>query len=115
LFRHFFLRSLAPHNPALKRDVAVYWDTIEHWGCSIADQRADYIAGGLLLLLSFASQLSANLAPSIAEPSFLQPFGCAIAEIVALLALLLVRCNAIAKSTKQKVRQIQSEALAAQE
>jgi hypothetical protein len=98
---------------------AAYWDANQHWGDSIADQRADYIAGGLLLLLAFSAQLSANLVPSTDEPSLLQPFGCAIAEIVSALALLLVCSvllrNAIAKSTKQKVRQMQAAELAAQE
>ena len=96
------------------------WDVERHvWGDSIADQRADYIVGALLLLLSFASQLAANLVPSTFEPSPLQPFGCAIAEIAAALALLLV-CSvllrsAIAKSTKSQVRQMQSAVIAAQE
>ena len=98
---------------------ATYWDANQHWGDSIADQRADYIAGALLLLLAFSAQLSANLIPSASEPSLLQPFGCAIAEIVAALALLLVCSvllrNAISKSTRQRVRQLQTEELAAQE
>lgn len=98
---------------------ATYWDSNQHWGDSIADQRADYIAGGLLLLLSFAAQLSANLVPSASQPSPLQSYGCAIAEIIAVLAFLLVCTvllrNAIAKTTRQKVRQMQAEELAAQE
>ena len=98
---------------------AAYWDANQHWGYSIADQRADYIVGALLLLLAFSAQLSANLIPSASEPSLLQPFGCAIAEIVAALALLLV-CSvllrsAISKSTRQKVRQLETEDLAAQD
>jgi hypothetical protein len=98
---------------------ASYWDANQHWGDSIADQRADYIVGALLLLLSFSSQLLANLVPPTAEPSLLQPFGCATAEIVAALALLLVCSvffrNAFAKSTKSQVRQLQAEVMAAQE
>ena len=96
-----------------------YWDANEHWGDSVAEQRADYIAGGLLLLLSFSLQLLANLVPSTSEPSPLQPYGCAIAEIVAVLAFLLVSSvlirSSVAKSTKQKVRQMQKEKLAAEE
>ena len=98
---------------------ATYWDANQHWGDSIAEQRADYIAGALLLLLSFASQLAANVVPPTSAPSLLQPFGCAIAEIVSALAFLLVCSvllrNAIAKSTKQKFHQRQAEELAAQE
>ena len=98
---------------------ATYWDANQHWGDSIAEQRADYIAGALLLLLSFASQLAANLVPPTSAPSLIQPFGCAIAEIVAFLAFLLVCSvllwNAIEKSTKQQVRQCQTEEMAAQE
>lgn len=97
---------------------ATYWDANQHWGDSIADQRADYIAGGLLLLLSFSLQLSANLVPSALSPSLLQPFGCAIAEIVAVISFLLVCAvllrNAISKSTKRQVHQMQKEQLEAE-
>jgi hypothetical protein len=96
----------------IERVAATHWDTNQHWGDSIAEQRADYIVGGLLLLLSFSLQLSANLVSSTTESSLLQPFGCTIAEIVAAFVFLLV-CSvllrgAIAKSTKYKVRQIQA-------
>lgn len=96
-----------------------YWDSNEHWADSIAEQRADYIAGGLLLLLSFFLQLLAILVHSTTAPSLLQPFGCAIAEIVAAVALLLgcfvLLRNAISKTTKTKVRQLQQERLEAEE
>ena len=96
-----------------------YWDANEHWAASIAEQRADYIAGGLLLLLSFSLQLSAILVHSTVAPFLLQPFGCAIAEIVAVLTLLLV-CfvllrNAVSKTTKTKVRQLQQKESEAEE
>ena len=96
---------------------ATYWDANQHWGDSIAEQRADYIAGALLLLLSFSSQLAANLVPSASAPSLLQPFGCAIAEIVAVVVALLV-CSAllrnfVAKSTIRRVRQLQEAELEA--
>jgi len=116
----FFSVGAMMMTPAkIEKVAATYWDANQHWGDSIAEQRADYIAGGLLLLLSFSLQLSANLVPSATAPSLLQPFGCAIAEIVAVLVFLLV-CfvllrNAIAKSTKQSVRRMQAEKLAAQE
>ena len=96
-----------------------YWDANQHWGDSIAEQRADYIAGALLLLLSFSSQLAANLVPSTLQPSLLQPLGCAIAEIVAVVLALLVSTvllrNAVAKTTKTKVRRLQAEKIAASE
>jgi hypothetical protein len=92
---------------------STYWDANRHWGDSIADQRADYIIGGLLLLLSFSLQLSAILVPSNIRPSLLQPFGCAIAEIGSGIALILVLAlwlrSAIAKSTKRKVHQLQDK------
>ena len=90
------------------------WDINEHLVSSIASQRAEYIVGSLLLLLSFSLQLLANLVPSSVEPSLLQPFGCAIAEIVATLTFLLV-CSSLlrgtlSKSTKGKVLRFQAEA-----
>ena len=98
---------------------ASYWDANQPWGDSIADQRADYITGGLLLVMSFSLQLAANLVPPTSEPSLLQPYGCAIAGIAAAFALLLV-CSvllryAIAKTTRKKVRQLVAEMLAEQE
>ena len=116
----FFAIGALTMTPAkIQKVAATYWDANQHWGDSIADQRADYIVGALLLLVSFSAQLSATLVPSAFEPSLLQPFGCAIAEIVAFLAFLLVCSvllrNAIAKSTKQQVRQCQTEELVAQE
>lgn len=116
----FFAVGALTMTPAkIQKVAASYWDANQHWGDSIADQRADYIVGALLLLLSFSVQLAANLVPSAFEPSLLQPLGCAIAEIVAALALLLVCSvllrNGIAKLTKSQVRQIQAAVIAAQE
>ena len=111
----FFAAGAAFTTPTkVFKTASMQWDMNEHWADTLADQRADYIAGALLLLLSFASQLLANIAPSSAEPSLLQPIGCAVAEIVALLALLLLCAillrNAVAKSTKAKVRQLAATA-----
>lgn len=96
-----------------------YWDFNLNLADSIASQRAEYIAGALLLLLSFSLQLSANLVPPTSEPFLLQSFGCAISEIAAAFALLLVRSvlfrNAIAKSTRKQVRLLQAEQMAAAE
>jgi len=116
----FFAIGALTMTPAkIQKVAATYWDANQHWGDSIADQRADYIVGALLLLMAFFSQLLATLVPSDLEPSLLQPFGCAIAEIAAALVLLLVCSvilrNVIAKSTKSQVRQIQASAIAAQE
>jgi protein-S-isoprenylcysteine O-methyltransferase Ste14 len=116
----FFAIGALTMTPAkIQKVAASYWDANQHWGDSIADQRADYIVGALLLLLAFLSQLLATLVHSTFEPSLLQPFGYAIAEIAAALALLFVCSvllrNAIAKSTKSQVRQIQAAAIAAQE
>ena len=62
------------------------WDVERHlWGDSIADQRANYIAGALLLLLSFGLQLAATLTPSCEQPS---PFSRFIAPSPKLLPFL---------------------------
>jgi hypothetical protein len=93
-----------------------YWDANVHWADSICDQRADYISGALLLVLSFSFQLWANLIPSEPLPTQFQPYGCAIAEIgaavVFLLLLALLLRNAVSKSTKEAVRRMQAEAMA---
>ena len=83
---------------------------------SLVDQQADYIVGGLLLLLSFLSQLSANLVSPTVELSLLQPSSCATALVVSTLAFLLVVAvvarYAIARFTRQRVRQLQATELA---
>jgi uncharacterized membrane protein len=92
------------------------WDVHQEWADSIADQRADYIVGALLLVLSFLSQIAANLAPPTSAPSLLQPFGYAIAEIVAVVAVLLV-CSLLfrrvnANATKEALRKWRAAELA---
>ena len=95
------------------RTVRSHWDINEHQLRSVAAQRAEYIVGATFLLLSFSLQLLANLVPSALEPSFFQPFGCAVAEILAALALLLVLATtargSILQSTVTKVLQWQAE------
>ena len=96
------------------RTVRNNWDINEHQLRSIAAQRAEYIVGATFLLLSFSSQLSANLVPSSLEPSFLQPYGCAVSEIASALALLLVLSTtargSILQSTVTRVLKLQAEA-----
>ena len=89
------------------------WDLNEHLVHSIASQRAEYIIGALLLLLSFSLQLSAILIPSTYKPSLIQPLGCAVSEILVLMlgtlvCSVLVR-NTLSKTTKEKVLQLQKE------
>ena len=96
------------------RTVRSHWDINEHQLRSVAAQRAEYIVGATYLLLSFSLQLSANLVPLALDPLLFQPFGCAIAEMFAALALLLVistvaRCS-ILQSTVTKVLQLHAEA-----
>ena len=93
------------------------WDVERHvWGDSIADQRANYIVGALLLLLSFGLQLAATLIPSCGSPSPFQPLYYAIAEIVAALVLVL-GCSLFfrashARTTKKQLRTMRAEAMA---
>ena len=93
------------------------WDVERHvWGDSIADQRADYIVGALLLLVSFGLQLAATLIPSCEQSLPFQPLGYAIAEIVAVLVLVL-GCSLFfrvshARSTKKQLRTMRAEAMA---
>jgi protein-S-isoprenylcysteine O-methyltransferase Ste14 len=87
------------------------WDFNPSLADSIAEQRANYIVGAPLLVLSFSLQLSANLVPPTLQPSLLQPVGCVLVSIglafsaIALLSRYL--CRRIAEKTKQTVRQIE--------
>lgn len=93
------------------------WDVNQHWADSVAEQRADYKVGALLLLISFFLQLAANLVPSTAEPSPFQPFSYALAEIVAVTVCLLACSfwwrNANANATKDQLRTWRAAELAA--
>ena len=85
-----------------------YCNFNQHLADSIASQRAEYIAGALLLLVSFALQVAANLVPSTLQPSQLQPFGCALSAIgLALLAIAGLSwflCRSLSAKTKSAVR-----------
>ena len=86
-----------------------YWDFNQNLADSIASQRAEYIAGALLLLVSFALQLAANLVPSTLQPPpQLQPFSCALSAIgLALLAIAGLSwflCRSLSAKTKSAVR-----------
>lgn len=102
----------------INKVASTYWNTNKHWADSLADQRADYIVGGVLLCLSFSFQFAATLIPSTIQPDFLQHCGCAIAEILGGISLLLISSVflriAIAKSAKRRIRQIQEAKQASQ-
>jgi hypothetical protein len=115
----FAVGAITMHPQKIFSVAATYWDANQLWGDSIAEQRADYISGALLLLVSFALQLAATLVPAGTAPPLLQPVGYAIAGIVAVLAALLALAvllrNFVAKSTKEKVHRLIAADLAEQE
>ena len=86
------------------------WDFNEHLADSIASQRAEYVVGAILLLLSFAAQLASNLVPSSIMLALLQSRGQALGAVVALMFLLgicaWVLTNVLAKSTQRAVREL---------
>jgi len=96
------------------KDVAAvastYWGFNQHLADSIASQRAEYIVGALLLVLSFSLQLAANLVPPAFQPSLLQPFGFAFAAIGFLFSgsglLSWHYCRRVAKRTKAEVHSL---------
>lgn len=108
----FAIGALTMTPTIIQKVAATYWDANQHWGDSLAEQRADYIVGALLLFLAFMSQLIGALVPLTVEYSFLFPFGYAFFDIAAAITLILVCCvllrNKIAKSTKLQVRKIQA-------
>ena len=87
-----------------------YWGFNKHLADSIASQRAEYIFGALLLVLSFSLQLAANLVPSTLQPSLLQSFGFSLAAICLLFGstglLSWYLCHRIAERTKAEVRRL---------
>ncbi len=110
--------ALAMTPTKIQRIACSYWDANQHWGDSLAEQRADYIVGAVLLLLSFSLQLVGSLVPSTIEPAFLQPLGYIIVAIAAPVVVLLIGAvilrNLIATKTKGRVRGIQAEVFAAE-
>ena len=75
---------------------------------SFATQRAEYLSGAILLILSFMSQLAANVVDPSLQPPAIQPLEHAIRVIVALVVGLLVLAvilrYAVARCTKARVR-----------
>ena len=72
-----------------------------------AAQRADYIAGGILLVLAFVLQIIGAVTPSDIQPEIFRPIGCVSALIVAafVVALLLATLlrNYLRKSVTEEV------------
>jgi len=76
---------------------------------SLAAQRADYIIGALLLVLTFSLQIAANLIPASLQAGIFLSFDNGIYVIVlltcALLLIALAFRAAFAKSTRKRIRQ----------
>jgi hypothetical protein len=105
---YFALGTLRLRTKDIVGIAGTYWDFNQHLADSIASQRAEYIAGALLLLMSFTLQFAANLVPPTLQPSQLQSFGCAFSAIgLALLAIAVLSwllCRSLAAKTKAAVR-----------
>ena len=91
-------------NKDLYEITSMKWDVNQHWSDSIAEQRADYKVGVIFLLASFGLQVVANLIPSDGPQLLVQPLYCALAEIFAGTACLVLWAvlyrNGNAKRTK---------------
>lgn len=115
----FSAGALAMTPDKIQRIATSYWDTNQHWGDSLVDQRADYVMGAALLLISFSLQLAGNVVPATITPAILQPIGCASSQIIVAIAVLLASSialrNLISNKTKVQVREIQDAVLAAEE
>lgn len=116
----FFSVGAITMSPAkIQKVSASYWDANEHWGDSLADQRADYIVGAFLLLLSFSLQLVGSLIPPTVEVAFLLSISHAGIAIAATIMILLTGAiflkKSIASNTKVQVREIQAAILASEE
>ena len=86
-----------------------YWDFNEPLARSLAAQRAQYVIGGLLLLVAFALQVLAALASSTIPASLPQLLGTwqyLVASVFLTVGpLAWLACNALENSTVRKVLQ----------
>lgn len=115
----FSFGALAITPAKIQQISASYWDANQHWGDSLAEQRADYIVGAVLLLISFSLQLMGSLLPLDTESAIFQPIDLTSTQIFTPTAILLAGSialrYAISKRTQKQVREIQAAALAAEE
>ena len=84
-----------------------YWEFNESLARSLAAQRAQYVTGGLLLLVTFALQVLAALASSTTPANLPQQLGTwqylAVAVLLPVGLLASLGCGALEKSTIRKV------------
>lgn len=106
----FFVVGVAHLRAAdIKRIASSGWGGFsQNLADSFATQRAEYLAGAILLVLSFVSQLAANVVDSNLRPAALQPedhaFRLIFALVLGLLVLAVALRYAVAKGTKARVR-----------
>ncbi len=86
---------------------------------SISKQRAEYVAGSVLLLLAFCAQMASSLVPKDTSPAFLQSPTCAwlmfgLVITALLLAAILFR-HIAARACAKQVRTLWDQKVAATE
>jgi hypothetical protein len=112
----FFCIGALSVSPGRIREIAVpRYDINKPWADELAQQRADYIVGGTLLLLSFVLQCLAKADPLLKYDMPIDQSATCVFGGVAFLTLSfglvfwLIR-NAIAKSAKQQIAHLQESA-----
>ena len=68
----FALGTLQLNEKSILEIAGTYWDFNKHLAASISAQRAEYIIGAGLLLLTFILQIAANLTPPEIQPEALR-------------------------------------------
>ena len=92
---------------------STYWDVNLAWADSLAAQRADYVAGAFLLLVSFGVQITAVFVPSGTDYTFVRSVTCGVGWILGATATLLLGALAlrilVVRRTKAKIRRLAEE------
>lgn len=88
----FFIVGIARLGPLdIKRIASSGWGGFSrNLAYSLATQRGEYLAGSMLLAMSFLLQVASSLVPVSVQPAFLHSAGIAAAMLISLVAILLV-------------------------
>ncbi len=106
----FALGTLQLNAKTIFEIAATYWDVNKHLASSISAQRAEYIVGAALLLLTFLLQIAANLTPPDVQPLSLQSqpiaIGLAGGLFVAAAVIARIACKRLTSRMKANVDEL---------
>lgn len=103
---YFAIGTLRLNDRAIFEISSMYWDYNKNLASSIASQRAEYMVGAGLLLMTFVIQLAGALLPGTSQTIF-ENLPCALVAAVIIVivvsALAVVFCRALTQTMQSRI------------